>query len=111
MITQSIIESAYTAMRTALGGAVVRCRHSGAEYQGTRTALAIGVDIGPQGRGLRKTQQAAIRLLMSEVVNDIEIGEQIEILESGEWNSYVIRSLRYDNTGATVLIEYGERFA
>lgn len=110
-VTKATIQSLFASARTMFSGAQVVIRHDSREYTGTRTPFEKGemVDEG----GAIFTVTGGIRLLTSDFASVWpKAGDQIQIksTETSKWLTYVVISTRLDETEATMLMTYGERY-
>lgn len=111
MITKAAIQSLFASARTMFSGAQVVIRHGSREYTGTRTPFEKGemVDEG----GAIFTVTGGVRLLTSDFASVWpKAGDQIQVksTETSKWLTYTIISGRLDETEATMLMTYGERY-
>jgi len=98
-------------MRSQIGGATVTIRHNDREYSAVRTSLAQSESVSNMG-ALQQASGAA-RLLVRELTDEHpKSGDTIEIKEytSDEWKTRVIVDATYDQTRATLRIDYGEKY-
>lgn len=109
-LTKAVVANAYTAIRAAIPGATTTLRHNGNEYSGTRASQSYSDQY--DGGGAIQGAAGSVRLLVSELSEPYPVaGDQITVLESASAD-YVAREIldiRYDQTGATMLVTYGER--
>jgi hypothetical protein len=109
-ITAAVVESAFKAARTALSGAAITVRWGGAEVSGIRSAPDF-VDAFGMGGAIQGVS-GAVRLCVSELVQPYPVaGDTIDVEEPQSTQAVTreVIHVRYDQTGATMLVSYGER--
>ena len=107
-----MIEELFKAARIELSGATVGVRHNGNTYSGVRSSVEFSDQ--PGAMGALQGAEGAVRLLVSELKEHKPLpksGDIISIKEqdSDEWKERRIIMPRYDQVGATVRLDYGER--
>jgi len=110
-VSKARIQALFASARTTFSGAQVVIRHSQKEYTGTRTPFDKGELIDESGAIFTVT--GSVRLLTSEFASVWpKAGDQIQIksTETKKWLTYVAISTRLDETEATMLLTYGERY-
>jgi len=110
-ISKSRIQELFASARTLFSGAQVVIRHDSREYTGTRTPFEKGEMIDDGGAIFTVT--GGVRLLTSEFASVWpKAGDQIQIksTETGKWLTYIFISGRLDETEATMILTYGERY-
>lgn len=110
-VTKSRIQALFSTARTTFAGAQVVIRHGSREYTGTRTPFEKGEMIDETGAIFTVT--GGVRLLVSDFASVWpKAGDQIQIksTETSRWLTYVAISTRLDETEATMLMTYGERY-
>ena len=110
-LSTSYVRERVAAMRLIVTGAVVVIRHEDREYTGVRTSLDQSESVSSMGA----MQQAsgAARLIVSELASDHpKAGDTIEVKEhaEGDWETRVVVDVTYDQTRATLRLDYGERY-
>jgi len=86
-------------------------RHDSREYTGTRTPFEKGELVDEAGAIFTVT--GGVRLLTSDLASVWpEAGDQIQIksTDKSQWPTYIIISRRLDETEATMILTYGERY-
>ena len=109
-LTKALIEAQFTAARTMMSGANALVRHSGNEYTGLRSSVEFSDQ--PGSMGALQGAEGAVRLLVSDMTLPYpEAGDLITVKEpdSDSWKERRVIMPRYDQTGATVRLDYGER--
>ena len=109
-LTAASVIAAVTAIRTSLPAATTTVRHNGAEYSATR-ATADYVDAFGMGGAIQGVS-GSVRLIVSELSEPLpKAGDLIGVVEAAGETSVdrEILNVRYDQTGATMLVSYGER--
>ena len=109
-VTTAAVESMFRAGRTALSGAVCAVRWRGSEVRGVRSAPDF-VDAFTGGGAIQGVS-GAVRLLVSEMTKPVPVaGDDLAIVEPGGTQPITRTAInvRYDQTGATMLVSYGER--
>ena len=109
-LTKALIEQQFTAARTIMSGAAALVRHNGNEYTGLRSSVEFSDE--PGSMGALQGADGAVRLLVSDLRKPYpEPGDIISVKEqdSDEWKERRVIMPRYDQTGATVRLDYGER--
>lgn len=110
-VTKDRIQTLFTAARTVFSGAQVVIRQGRREYTGTRTPFEKGEMIDETGAIFTIT--GSVRLLTDDFAAVWpKAGDQIQIksTETSKWLTYVVISTRLDETEATMLLAYGERY-
>ncbi len=110
-ISKAAIQTLFTSARSVFSGAQVVIRHKSREYTGTRTPFEKGEVVDETGAIFTVT--GGVRLLTSEFASVWpEAGNLIQIksTETSKWLTYVVISGRLDETEATMLLTYGERY-
>ena len=108
-ITKDFIANQFKAARTFMSGANVTIRHANKEYTGTRTSLEGDETVS--GMGAIQGATGAVRLVVSELRRDHpKAGDPIQVKDDLEWQTRLIIGARYDQTRATLRIDYGERY-
>lgn len=109
-LTTATIQSTFAAIRNALPCATTTVRHNGSEYSGTR-ATSDYVDQYGNGGAIQGVT-GAVRLLVSDLASPHpKAGDTISVVEPAS-DAAVDReviSARYDQAGATLRLDYGER--
>ena len=98
-------------MRSILTGAneIVRC--DDVEYNGVRIPFEKGEVVDESGAMFTVT--GGLRLIVGELQSVwIHPGDTIQIydIEAKEWKTYITLSSRLDETKASILMTYGERY-
>ena len=109
-LTAAIVTAQFQAARSVLSGASVGVRHEGREYTGLRGSTEFSNK--PGAMGAVEGADGAVRLCVSEMQRPYpDAGDAIEVQEQigGEWQERRVILARFDQTGATVRIDYGER--
>jgi hypothetical protein len=103
---------AFATMRDgAFSDAKISVRTGGREYDGLRTTTEGRDTAG--GMGAIQGASGAVRLRVSELSLPYPAaGDAIEVKEQSgnDWQSRVVLSARYDQLGATVRLDYGEKY-
>jgi len=110
-VSKASIQSRFTAARTLFSGAQVVIRHNTREYTGTRTPFEKGEMVDETGAMFTIT--GGVRLLTSDFASVWpKAGDLIQIksTETSKWLTYVVISGRLDETEATMMLTYGERY-
>jgi len=97
---------------TIFADAKVTIRHNGREYSGLRAALQTGEDLGR--RNALQTATGAVRISVADLKRPHpQEGDPIQIQEAIDttWIERSVTAMRFDQVGATVLIEYGAKYA
>ena len=98
-------------MRTILVGSTVTIRHAGKELSGTRIPHEQGEVVDEAGAMFTVT--GGLRLLTSELQPVWPKAGDLLTTKVGTdraWSTYVIISARLDETQASMLVTYGERY-
>ena len=109
-LSKSLVESSFRAARSSLAGSLVQVRFQGNTYNGVKASVEFSED--PSSIASLQGASGAVRLLVSELKNLVmEAGNVIEIKEppSDKFVNVRIIMPRYDQTGATVRIDYEEK--
>lgn len=109
-VTKALVEQSFRDMRTAFAGANVLLRYQGNTYTGIKASIETSEEPGAIA-GLEGAD-GAVRLLVSEMKKVVlEAGNVVEIKEPPDdaFTERRIATPRYDQTGATVRIDYGAR--
>jgi hypothetical protein len=109
-ITRALIEQSFSTARGLFSGALVDVRHGGNVYRG----IGGSIESSDQPGNMASFQGAAgsVRLLASEIKEPgIGPSDLIEVRRIGAdaWKEYRVIMPRYDQTGATVRLDYEER--
>ena len=110
-VSKATIQSLFSSARTVFSGAQVVLRHDRREYTGTRTPFDKGEVVDEAGAIFTVT--GGVRLLTSDFASVWpKAGDQIQIksTETSKWLTYVAISTRLDETEATMMLTYGERY-
>ena len=109
-LSKALVESSFTAARSAFSGSLVQVRFQGSTYNGVKASVEFSED--PSSIASLQGASGAVRLLVSDLRNVvIDTGNVIEIKEPPS-DKFVNRRVimpRYDQTGATVRIDYEEK--
>ena len=110
-LSASYVSSRVSAMRGILTGTTVVIRHDTWEYSGTRIPHQQGEVVDESGAMFTVT--GGLRLITSELASVWpKAGDLIEtqVGTSQVWQTYVIISARLEESQASILITYGERY-
>jgi len=110
-VTKEFIAAQFAAARSFLSGSTITIRHRDRKYVCTRGSLEEEELVGDAGSTMGAL--GACRAVVSELgpVRP-KSGDTIDVYdeESKKWQSRVIKFTRPDETHATMLIMYGERY-
>ena len=110
-LTTQAVSDAMKAIRAALPGALDTLRHDDTEYTGTAIPFERGEVVDESGAMFTIT--GGIRLVVSELQDVRPVaGDLVQLKAKGkdDWSTYVIIATRLDETSATMLVTYGERY-
>ena len=110
-LTKALVQSSFRAARSVFAGAQTQVRIKGKTYTGLRVSLELLDD--PEGIGALQEADSAVRLDVSDFKKPYpKAGDNIDVKEadSTDWKARRIGPVRYDQTGGTVILTYGERF-
>jgi hypothetical protein len=110
-LTTAYVRSRVEGMRSILSGANVTVRHDDVEYDGVSVPFEKGEVVDESGAMFTIT--GGLRLIVGEFRSVwIKPGDLINIYdtEAKEWKTYVTLASRLDETKATMLVTYGERY-
>jgi len=110
-VSKARIQALFASARTVFEGAQLVMRHGREEYTGTRTPFEKGEMVDESGAMFTVT--GGVRLLTSDFASVWpKAGDQIQIesTETSKWLTYVVISTRLDETEATMILTYGERY-
>ena len=106
-----MVSDAMKAIRAALPGALDTLRHCDTEYTGTAIPFERGEVVDESGAMFTIT--GGMRLVVSELAPVWPAaGDLVQLKSAGqdEWSTYVLIATRLDETSATILLTYGERY-
>ena len=110
-VTKQAVTNLFKQARSAFSGSLVTIRHANKEYSGTRIPFEQGEMVDEAGTIFTVT--GGLRLLTDELAPVWpKAGDQIQekVGNSTEWATYTIIATRLDETQATMLLTYGERY-
>ena len=110
-VSKARMQTLFTSARTIFSGAQIVIRHNNIELTGTRTPFEKGEMVDENGAMFTVT--GGVRLLTSEFASVWpKAGDQIQIksTETKKWITYIVISGRLDETEATMMVTYGERY-
>ena len=111
MLTKAIVQEIYASIRTVVSGANVTIRHANKEYTGTRIPFEQGEMVDDDGAIF--TVQGGVRLVTSELAPVWpKSGDkvQVKVGNNTAWSTFIVLPTRLDETEATMLMTYGERY-
>ena len=94
-----------------MSGILVKARFGGSEYDGLRGSLEQRDRAGSMGA--IQGASGSVRLKVSDLTLPVpKPGDDIDIVEpqDTDWKTRTVLAVRYDQTGATVRIDYGEKY-
>ena len=109
-IKDTIKTAVASAMAGAFADCTVRVRIGGNEYSGIRSSLEKRDRAGSMASIQGAT--GAVRLIVSQLIAPLPVsGTEIEVEETPtEYVTRFVLAARYDQSGATVRLDYGDKY-